>query len=210
MCNLTAAIESSLTIGQKGKKKNEIITKKKELAKQKHIPCLVGRDTLASQPSTAEQSYSLSQPPMVGWPNYMPFITQHSNNQMNQTLPVQWQPSGSWTTSSSPYYYEVVLLPNNVSKCYGCCQEFAQKYRFAPNNVVVKHKDKRIIGRTDDGGMQHGSGFQNTYYHLNAQHIQKKNPLFDMNLYISAPVRVALTQDHYKVLTNSGLVINEL
>jgi hypothetical protein len=50
----------------------------------------------------------------------------------------------SWNSSMSPYRYELVLLPNSVTKCYGCYQEFTQGYRMPPNNLVVRHMDRRI------------------------------------------------------------------
>ena len=38
------------------------------------------------------------------------------------------QPS-HWDSGMSPGRYELVPLPGNVAKCYGCGQNFAEKYR---------------------------------------------------------------------------------
>ena len=35
--------------------------------------------------------------------------------------------TSDWSSSSSPYQYELIFLPANVSKCYGCSQSFAEK-----------------------------------------------------------------------------------
>ena len=49
-----------------------------------------------------------------------------------------------WSTASSPFFYEIVFLPTNVVKCYGCSQNFVDKYRIPPYNIVLKHKYRRI------------------------------------------------------------------
>ena len=50
----------------------------------------------------------------------------------------------SWNSSMSPYRYELVPLPNSVTKYYGYYQEFTRGYRMPPNNLVVRHMDRRI------------------------------------------------------------------
>lgn len=50
-----------------------------------------------------------------------------------------------WHSGMSPHHYEIVFLPNNVKKCYGCGNEFADKYRAAPFNTIVKHRRKNPI-----------------------------------------------------------------
>ena len=70
-----------------------------------------------------------------------------------------------------------MILPKNVLKYYGCSRPFAEKYRSPPENVVVKHWDRRIKGFDKDGRVTLGADFQNTYYHLNPEPISQKNRL---------------------------------
>ena len=48
------------------------------------------------------------------------------------------QSNEQWHSGMSPFPYEIVLLPNNVRKCYGCGNDFAKKYRKPPFNLIVK------------------------------------------------------------------------
>ena len=66
----------------------------------------------------------------------------------------QWQEELSasvggtqWHSGMSPHPYTLCMLPNAVQKCYGCGADFAPKYRHAPNNIIVKHVDRRFKGR---------------------------------------------------------------
>ena len=54
-------------------------------------------------------------------------------------------PSPIWHSGLSPYHYELIILPTNVRRCYGCNCEFVDKYRQEPYNIVVKHVDRRIV-----------------------------------------------------------------
>ena len=80
-----------------------------------------------------------------------------------QSVPPPYQ----WHSGLSPYTYEIVRLPYNVQKCYGCSTAFCEKYRNAPNNSVIKHIDRRVIGKN----LMYDSDFTNTYYHPNISHI---------------------------------------
>ena len=51
----------------------------------------------------------------------------------------------SWHSGYSPHRYEVVTLPANVKKCYGCGAEFTDGHRSPPYNTVVKHVDRRLV-----------------------------------------------------------------
>ena len=116
--------------------------------------------------------------------------------------------TSNWSSSSSPYQYELIFLPASVSKCYGCSQSFAEKYRHPPYNIVVKHKDRRIRGVDTNGNIRYSSDFQNTYYHLNHEHILKKNPSFDRKIFIRDRVKTNLSQEHVKYLNKSSFIFN--
>jgi len=85
----------------------------------------------------------------------------------------------------SPYTYEIIGLPSNVQKCYGCSTAFCEKYRNAPDNKVIKHVDRRVKGKNSAGNLIYGSDFTNTYYHPNISHVNGKNPVFTGLVYIS-------------------------
>ena len=77
-----------------------------------------------------------------------------------------------------------------------------------PHNVIVRHKDKRIIGRNEVGGVKYGSEFQNTT--INPEHIKMKNYLFDSNVFINLEVGKTLTPAHFDIIMVSGLTINKI
>ena len=47
-----------------------------------------------------------------------------------------------------------------------------------PNNVIVKHVDRRLRGRDEKGQLVYSPDFTNTYYHPISSHIARKNPVF--------------------------------
>ena len=73
------------------------------------------------------------------------------------SLPAGNQYSTYWHSGLSPHPYEVVLLPANVTKCYGCGNEFTEKYKAPPHNVVIRHRDRRIRGRGPAGPLLYKS-----------------------------------------------------
>lgn len=77
------------------------------------------------------------------------------------------------------------IMQNNIKKCYGCNQDFADKYRCHPQNVIVRHVDRRIRGLTNDGTIHYGTDFAKTYYHCEFSHIAKKTPHFDGIVYLN-------------------------
>jgi hypothetical protein len=109
-----------------------------------------------------------------------------------------------WHSGMSPGRYELVLLPANVVKCYGCGQKFAQKYRSSPYNIIIKHVDRRIRGRDASGNIVHNQDFTNTYYHLSKDHILKKNPTFDGSVFATQGLCNSLTSSHWIMLSNAG------
>jgi len=112
----------------------------------------------------------------------------------------------SWHSGHSPYRYELVSLPLRVQKCYGCGMEFANKYRQSPYNIVVKHVDRRLVRRDEQIGLSlYSADYSNTYYHLDAAHISRKNRFFNGNIYISLEERQNLDEGQSNVITMSNL-----
>ena len=102
-----------------------------------------------------------------------------------------------WHSGLSPNPYEIVLLPSNVQKCYGCGAAFAEKSRSVPYNLCIKHVGKRVIGKNADGRLVYSTDFTNTYYHPSISHIKLKNSLFTGQVYIG---RELIRLDSYQTL----------
>ena len=53
-------------------------------------------------------------------------------------------------------------------------------FKCSPNNLVIRHFDRRFIRRDESTGQPVFSvDFKNTYYHLDVSHVRRKNPYFD-------------------------------
>ena len=74
------------------------------------------------------------------------------------------------------------LLKNHVF--YGCGINFTDKYDKSPNNIIIKHVDRRIRGKIDIGNLLFNAEFTAAYYHLIKSHITKKNPSFSGNIHV--------------------------
>ena len=60
--------------------------------------------------------------------------------------------AGTWHSGLSLHSYYLVALPTNVKKCYRCGDMFAEKFRQAPHNIVVKQVDRRMVRMDDNTG----------------------------------------------------------
>ena len=99
-----------------------------------------------------------------------------------------------WHSGMSPHQYQFVVLNSAVKKCYGCGQGFVDKYRHHPYNIVVKHVDRRLIGRNEHGQWVYSPSYANTYYHPIRSHIAKKKPTFDGNVFLQPEMSVSLSE----------------
>ena len=117
-------------------------------------------------------------------------------------LPLQWH------SGMSPHKYEIVLLPSKVKKCYGCGNDFIEKYRNPPFNLIVKHMDRRVMRRKEQTGqLIFNQDYSNTYYHPVAAHIQRKNPVFTGLTFIAGELYSALDRTQREVLDSFNLNI---
>ena len=122
------------------------------------------------QYSNQPQQYS-NQPQQYGNPPQMSASPQSA---------FQFQQSNLWHSGLSPHPYELIVLPNNVRVCYGCGSLLKAEERSSPNNVVIRHFDRKFIRRDESMGQPVFSvDFKNTYYHLDVSHVRRKNPYFD-------------------------------
>ena len=131
----------------------------------------------------------------------------------SRVFPLQFQnpiraPLDHWHSGMSPHQYEIVLLPNNVKKCYGCGNNFAEKYRSPPFNLIVRHMDRRVVKKCEHTGMLiYSKDFSNTYYHLVRLHIARKNPVFAGLAFISQDLRNSLNDRQLEILDESDINI---
>ena len=51
-----------------------------------------------------------------------------------------------WLSHSSCFRFR----KKSVKKCYGCGDNFAEKFRQPPHNIVVKHVDRRQVRKDDN------------------------------------------------------------
>ena len=90
------------------------------------------------------------------------------------------------------------LLPRGLAeKCgYGCGDNFSEKFRQPPHNIVVKHFDRRVVRRDEStGALVHSADFANTYYHPSPVHIMRKKPVFDGRVHIDLSTYHSLDED---------------
>ena len=91
-----------------------------------------------------------------------------------------------WNSNMSTFQYELVPMPASVRKCYGCSQSFTDCYRHYPKNIIIRHRDRCIMGKNIFRDLTYSSDFQFTYYHLSRGHVVRKNPNFQNSPYVYA------------------------
>ena len=129
-----------------------------------------------------QQAFQSTFPCFTHWPSLPAVNAPQSNPYPPSSATPHY--GNQWHSGLSPNPYEIVLLPSNVQKCYGCGAAFAEKSRSAPYNLCIKHVDKRLIGKNADGRLVYSTDFTNTYYHPSISHIKRKNSLFTGQVYI--------------------------
>ena len=97
-----------------------------------------------------------------------------------------------------------------MKTCYGCGDNFAEKFRQPPHNIVVKHVDRRQVRRDDNkGALVYSTDFTNTYYHPSPAHIMSlKNPVFDELVHIDFSTYHSLHESQKEMLKEHGLIVN--
>lgn len=72
---------------------------------------------------------------------------------------------------------------------------------------MVKHWYLKIRGFDKNGRVTSGADFQNTY-HLNPEHIFRKHPSLNNNIYINNRLVSSLRGAHLLLLNESSLILN--
>ena len=117
--------------------------------------------------------------------------------------------TGAWHSGLSPHSYYLVALLKNAKKCYGCGDNFSEKFRQPPHYIVVKHFDRRVVRRDEStGALVHSADFVNTYYHPSPAHIMRKNPVFDGRVHIDLSTYHSLDEGQREMLKALGLIVN--
>ena len=87
----------------------------------------------------------------------------------------------------------------------------ASKYRMPPNNLVVRHMDRRITGRDQSGLLLFSPDFKATYYRPVKEHIMLKNSAFEGRIFVAPVLSQMLLPDHLYVVNNIlNLTVNFL
>ena len=60
-------------------------------------------------------------------------------------------------------------------------RKFSDSEGAFPSNLVIKHRDRRITGRSPTGELLVAADYQCTYYHFSKDRVAKKNPIFLFN-----------------------------
>ena len=113
-----------------------------------------------------------------------------------------------WHSGMSPHDYELIPLPTNVRKCYGCGNDFVDKYRNHPYDIIVKHVD-RCVMRKDHltGALIYSTDFSNTYYYPSSEHIRQKNPLFAGLVCLSSSTKTSFRKIRPEYSDYLGLIL---
>ena len=137
-------------------------------------------------------------------------VQQHDPWSTGQNYPQPTYTCGaeSWHSGYSPHRYELVTLPGNVKKCYGCGAEFTDRQRSPLHNIVVKHVDRRLVRRDErTGNFLFSADYSNTYYHLDFSHIQRKNPFFTGQVFIAFDKLSSLNNSQCNIIENCNLKV---
>ena len=96
-----------------------------------------------------------------------------------------------------------------MKKCYGCGDNFAEKFRQPPHNIVVKHVERQQVRRDDNTGVLVCiTDFTNTYYHPSPAPIIRENPVFDGRVHINLSTYHSLDESQKEMLKEHGLIFN--
>ena len=156
----------------------------------------------------APSYHGVSPPVMAGGLSVQQHAYDSSSAGQNYLQPTYTYGAESWHSGYSPHRYELVTLPGNVKKCYGCGAEFTDRRRSPPHNIVVKHVDRRLVRRDErTGNFLFSADYSNTYYHLDFTHIQRKNPVFNGQVFIAFDKLSSLNNSQCNIIENCNLKV---
>ena len=84
-----------------------------------------------------------------------------------------------------PHPYEFVKAKQKVHVCHACGSNFTDKYYKSPNNIIIKHIDRRIKEIIGIGNLLFNVDFAVAYYYFLKNIIMKKNMLCSVETFSS-------------------------
>ena len=86
-----------------------------------------------------------------------------------------------WHSGLSPFPYELVMRAHyQCTICYGGCK---RPYTVG-DAFVVRHQDKRVMGKDQAGNFLFNETFKPTYYHVQFDCIKRRNFYFDGTVHL--------------------------
>ena len=105
-----------------------------------------------------------------------------------------------WHSGMMPHKYYLIEKPANVANCYGCSESFSLHYCQLPTIIIVRHIDRRIRGKTQDGQLICNADFTPAYYQPIRSHITRKKPCYIGNLYIKSQILQRVEQNYVNMI----------
>ena len=101
----------------------------------------------------------------------------------------------------------LTFMAGIIKKCYGCEQNFSDKHRVPPHDLLLKRYDHRIYISPKSKARKKSPKLQNTYFHLNADCVRKRNPMFEFNrdVLIHEEIKKQLLDQHKQLLQSLGM-----
>ena len=129
-------------------------------------------------------------------------IRKGSANKKQETVTEYIDPSRSGPAiSSGDQLFHITFLAGLVRKCYGCGQEFTQRNRNPPHDVILKSFENREYISPKSKVKNQTCHKQNAYYHLNTDCVRKRHPRFEKNhIIVNQEIQDQLTDGHRNVL----------
>ena len=93
--------------------------------------------------------------------------------------------------------------PGDEIKCYDCGYDFTGKYNNPSHNLIIKHMDKTLSGKSDTGQIFCSVNFTPAYYHVNKLHILKKKHVFNGIVMISSPLEEKRGEERLTIFSAS-------
>lgn len=97
-------------------------------------------------------------------------------------------------------------LSNRVKICAGCRNKFEKPLK-CPRDVAIRHREREKF--FDKKNRQLREVFNNKYYHVSANCIQSKNPLFCKSS-ICIPPQLHLTNEYLEYFRNHGVDLSSV
>ncbi|KAK3085112.1 hypothetical protein FSP39_024577 [Pinctada imbricata] len=104
----------------------------------------------------------------------------------------------------------LTFMAGLIKKCYGCQQNFSDKQRHPPHDLILKRYDHRVYNSPKSKTMRKTKTLQNTYFHLNVDCVRKKHPQFEFStdVILHEEIKHQLSSQHVQLLESLGLDID--